>query len=134
MAEKVVSLDKEKKSRSKAKGVNGIPPKEMRECFARLHELLDGMEEENAATRGKIGRIYDAFSDKHAVTKSAIMLVFKRERRNMKDEAKAAKMDRDERDSLQKLAQSLGEGPLSDWVSQFVSKIPDAKPEDAAEE
>lgn len=113
------------RARGKKKtGLNGIDPKELRTFFGQIHTILDEMEEANASARGEIGRIYEKASDRMGVTKSALMLVFKRERRNMKDDAKAAKMDPGEKDSLQKVGQAIG-GSIGDWAAHLASKIPD---------
>lgn len=132
MAARAKPADGTPRGRTKKDGLNGIPPDELRKFFNQIHTITDEMEESNATTRGEIGRVYEKMSDKFEVTKSALMLVFKRERREQKDDAKASKMDRGERDSLQKVAQAIG-GTIGDWVANFAAKIPDAASETAEE-
>lgn len=112
------------RKRKAAAGDNAPPEAQVREYFDRIHSVTDDMEESNAATRGEIGRIYEAAAAKLDVTKSALALLFKKERRDRKDKAKAAKMDGRERDSLQKLSQSLG-GALGDWAAEMAQMAPD---------
>lgn len=132
MAERAKPATGRKKAEKKGK-TNGIPPEELRKSFGSIHSILDQMEEDNAAGRGEVGRIYEKMSDKWDVPKSALMLVFKRERREMKDNAKAAKMDRTEREGLQMVAEAIG-GSIGDWAKDFASKIPDAPQGEGAEE
>ena len=111
------------RKRNAAPSNNAAAEALVREYFDRIHSVTDEMEESNAASRGEIGRIYEDAAAKLDVTKSALSLLFKKERRDRKDKARAAKMDGRERDSLQRLSQSIG-GSLGDWAAEMARHVP----------
>jgi hypothetical protein len=102
--------------------LNGIDPEALREFFDSVHGELDEMEEANATTRGAINRIYDKACDKLDVSKDALSFLFKKERRQRKAAAKAAKMDTRARDSLLKLSQALGDSPMGQWADEMAKR------------
>lgn len=121
-ASKAVAEKKAPRGRGKPDGTNGVTLDEVREYFDKAHEISDEMEEASAASRAKIGRVYETACDKLKVTKDALVFLFKEERRQRKAAAKAAKMDTPARDSLLKLGQAFGDSPMGNWAAEMAQR------------
>lgn len=114
--------------------INGLDPAAVREFLDALHEESDDIEESNATSRGKMGRIYDKACNQLDVSKDAIKFLFGEERRQRKSAAKAAKMDSRARDSLERLAAAMPEqSPMAIWASNM-ARLAGAEPAPAAED
>ncbi len=85
------------------------------------------MESRNAATRGKIGRVYDAAAEKLGITKGALKKVWRKERASLKETVWAKnKADTDDRDAMQKVSQMFGDTAMGQWAAALASSIPEA--------
>lgn len=100
--------------------INGLDTDLVRDFFDSIHNELDDIEETNATSRGKIGRIYEKAADKLDVSKEALAFLFKEERSQRKKAQKAAKMDTRSRDSLERLGAAMPpDSPMSIWASNM---------------
>lgn len=94
----------------------------MRGYFARIHKLIDDMEEANATTRGDVNAIYEEASEKLDAPKSVLKLLFGKDRRDVKDQKKARKMDGRERAAMESLAKQFGaDSEIGKWAAQMAA-------------
>jgi len=100
---------------------NSLNEEDLRPFLDEVHSLTDSMEEYSAGRRQQIGKVYEKASEKLGMTKPAVMFIFKAERRDRKDAAKAAKMDASDRDSLEKASSAFG-GPFGDWLKDMAGR------------
>lgn len=118
MATKAKPTGATPRGKSKKDGANGVDLADIRKYFDEIHGVTDTMEEDNAAARGEIGRVYEKASDKLGMTKTALKFMFRKERRERKDDLAASKMDVGDRDSLEKASQAWGDGTFGTWLSE----------------
>jgi uncharacterized protein (UPF0335 family) len=101
-------------------GVNGITLEDVREYFDQVHGLHDELDEEKGRIMGQINEVYEKATTAFDVTKEALVMMFKNERKLIKDEKKARKMDSRSRDSMMKFSQAFGEGsPMGEWAARM---------------
>lgn len=128
-AETTVDTGKKKRgSKTLRDKINGIDTLKLNELMDELHAEHDSAEEDAAASRGKINRIYEHGCDKLGLTKDALGFFFKEARRQRKTEAKARKMDTQARDSLDRLGAAMGDTPMGKWATDMAKLEPSATP------
>lgn len=116
----------------KDKGTNSAPAEEIQKYLNKIHSVTDTMEEDNAAARGDINRVYDDACVKLGMTKGALKLIYSHQRKERKETLKASKMDTDDRDSLAMAAQAWGENTgFGGWLSAMASRAGSEKRESA---
>src|SRR5271156_3793342 len=113
-----------KTGKAPAAGSNAPTEAEVREYLHDLHNLHDGMEESNGKYRSEIKGIYERAAENLGITKKSLQVVFRKERRDIKDQKWAKKADTHDRDALLKLSTSLTGTPLGDFAQRLAEGIP----------
>jgi len=88
--------------------LNAVPKEKLQRAFSELDKLHNKLEEDSAGTRSKIGKEYERIVADTGLTKTVMMFAYRVRRRAQKDELKARKMNTEDRDSLEQIAQTWG--------------------------
>ena len=105
---------------------NARDAKELQNYLNEIHEHTDKMESFNAGQRAKIGRVYEAASEKLGLTKAALKKTWRKQRNIMKEEVWAKNSaDAEDRTALEEIGAMLGDTPFGQWASNLAKVIPE---------
>lgn len=105
-------------------GSNAPSAEDVREYLNDVHEISDEMEARAGAYRSKIKAVWEKAAEDLGITKKSIQIIFRRERREIKDMAAMKKADTADRDALQKLGAALGDTPLGQYADRLAAGFP----------
>lgn len=102
--------------------------------FDRLDEINDRMRDEAAAGRGDMNSVYDEMVDDLGVTKESAKFLWARHAAERRFRNKAKKMDKVDRQSMERFAESMDGTPFGDWAKEAAELSEEAADEAGGQE
>jgi len=113
--------------------VNDFSNDDAQQYFDRLDEINARMREEAASGRGDMNAVYDEMVDDLGVTKESAKFLWARHAAERRFQNKAKKMDKVDRQSLERFADSMDGTPFGDWAKDAAQLSEDAADEGGQE-